>query len=244
MQFSGNALAIVDLVESARIAAARREGGFGAPDIGRFNVKLNDGRGCISGNGCFEATVAGRRHRGAIPGAAVGRPPQRARGHSVGVADCGRNRDGLIRRGNSRSMLKLAECGADVRFEARISRAGRAVQARHVEQGPFCQTLEIQPRVQLVRAGQRFRAEGNLIRPAVHNGHTAGQRGLRVVVHVLGRTGRVETQHTARAERIRDDAGPAVVAEEAPLQRVGERTVLDQLPGRPRGTFDHAEIVQ
>ena len=135
--------------------------------------------------------------------------------------------------GSDRTMLKIGKGRPDVRFEAGISRARRAIQPGNVEQRDLSQPVEIKPRVQLIRAGQPFGPKRNLVFASVHDARAAGQRRLRVIVHVLGRTAGVEMKDMIRGiVRVNDDL-TAMIADDAPgCGAVFERTVLNQFSRR------------
>ena len=126
-------------------------------------------------------------------------------------------------------MLKIGEGGADVRFVAGISRARRAIERGNFEQRDLRQAVEIEPCVQLVRAGQPLGAKRNLVFAAIHHGRAAGQRRLGVIVHVLGRTEGDEMKDMVdRIVRVNDDLA-AMIADDAPgCGAAFEGTVLNQ----------------
>src|SRR5207249_1118237 len=125
--------------------------GLRAPSVGRVAVKLDHRRGCVAGERSCELTVVGWRHWGIVPGAAVGRPPQRARGDAIWVARFDGNDHGFTALRNSRLMMEIVERRAEVRLVARILCAGRAVESRDIQQRQLCQAIEVKPGVQLIR---------------------------------------------------------------------------------------------
>ena len=238
-------LRVIDLVERARIAAARRESGFHSQRVCRFDVELDHRRRRESGNGRLESALADRPHGRAAPGAAIGRPAHSARGHPIRVSGGNGDRHRFVGRGHHRGMTKSAERRAEVVFEPGILRAGRSVPIRNRERCHPCRAVEVKPRVQQIRAGEPFRAKGDLVFAAVHDGCPVRECRLRVVVHVFGRTvgGQVEYM-IGRVVRINDDFAP-MVSDDAPGRcPVFKRTVLYQFARRAVRRFNHAHVVE
>ena len=233
VEVARNRLAIIDLVESARIATSRRERGLRPQQVGCFDVELDHRRRGKSGNCRLEPAVGGRRHRSIAPGCGVGGPPQQAGGHAVRIVHGDRDGHGLVGCRDNRTMLELAESGADVGFEAGIARAGRPSQVWNLERCDAGQAVEVEPRVNLVRAGQPFGAKRDFVFASVHDCRAIGQRRFGVVVHVFGGADGNQVQDMVGGiVRVNHDFA-AMIADDSPGGRaVFKQTVLEEFARR------------
>ena len=145
-------------------------------------------------------------------------------------------------------MAEIAVRGTDVGLESRILCPRSADGIGHVQVCRARQPVEVQPRVELVRAAHPFGPQRDLVRePGVdrHEGVAVFERRLRVIVHVLGRAGRDQAQHLiVGIVRIGDDRAVVVANDAPPVGVAGlEIAVLNELDVRTTGVLHHADVI-
>ena len=114
-------------------------------------------------------------------------------------------------------MAEVGERGSDVRLIRGVSRS--RVPFGDGTAGEWCgHAVEIESSVQVVVAGEPFRAEGNFIfAPLPRSG--LAKRGFEVIVHVLGRASRDQMKNmVGRIVGIGNDAAEPMGAEEPPCR--------------------------
>ena len=218
------------------------------------DVELHERSRRLPGNGARVSSIRTERHRHALPCAAADAVEKRRACDAFGIAEKRADRRGRAVCGNDRRMRNGARSRAGVCDSRAVLNARRAPLIADRQQRRALAVVEIEARVDLVRAREPFCLERNAVGPPEHYGATRIERSLGFVVLVV-RVARADDLQ-AFVRRVvgvgHDDRTTvqAVRSREPPFQRSAadgvalERSILDELNVRARGILAHAHVVE
>ncbi len=223
---------------------------FRAQNVHRPDIKLHFGTGALRRDGAGPGTAALTGHGSGREGPAIHCIKQGRGRNTVGIRQFHRNHRRLPSRGHGRGMNQPLPAWSGIGHMGGIHQPRRASRQRRIQYRGAGRPVEIEPAVQQIRATQPTHPVADPVGLGTVDGDETGaafQGGLRVIVHVFGRSAGREMQHLVSGTvRIIDHFGVTMRSQHPPGTggATAEISVLNQLPGRSIRIFDHRNVIQ
>ena len=223
---------------------------FRARNIHRSDIKLHFGSGALRRDGAGPGAAALTGHGSGGEGPAIHGIKQGRGSDAVRIRQFHRNHRRLPCGGHRRGMNQSLPAWSGIGHLGGIHQPGRACGQRRIQYRGAGRPVEIEPAVQQIRPTEPTHPVADPVGLGTVDSDETGsafQGGLRVIVHVLGRSAGREMEHfVSGAVRIIDHFGVAMGSQHPPGTggATAEVSILDQLPRGPIGVLDHRNVIQ